>query len=115
MPEAFGPLNIIVTILIAVVIQEWTDENTLAAFATMLAIEELGPWEAFITVVAIMIDIIEFQLSLLHRIFEFTPWQKLLNAEQYICGKDTEPAACMYAQQNIIEWYLLRLVLNTVA
>jgi len=43
MPEAFGPLNIIVTILIAVVIQEWTDENTLAAFATMLAIEELGP------------------------------------------------------------------------
>jgi len=27
---------------------------------------------ASITVVAIMIDIIEFQLSLLHRIFEFT-------------------------------------------
>ena len=36
MPEAFGPLTIMVTILIAVVIQEWMDENTLAAFAAML-------------------------------------------------------------------------------
>ena len=36
MPEAFGPLNIMVTILIAVVIQEWIDESILAAFAATL-------------------------------------------------------------------------------